>query len=221
MPEEYMTSSGKLIFFCVQTGTYFPIANARISIYSSEDPETLIDEVTTDESGQSTIIELPAPPVELSLDENYDGAPYSVYNYKIYADGYEPQEIEFAAILPDETEIQTVQLIPITEGFGSELIIIPPHTLYGNFPPKTEEAEVKPIDETGEIVLSRVVIPEYVVVHDGIPSDYSASNYYVRYTDYIKNVLACEIYATWPEATIYANALAIMSFTLNRVYTEW
>ena len=221
MPEEYMNSSGKLIFYCVSTGTYFPIANARIRIYSSEDPETIIEEVTTDESGQSRIIELPAPPVELSLDENYDGAPYSVYNYSIYADGYEPQEIEFAAILPDETEIQTVQLIPVTEGFGSEISIIPPHTLYGNYPPKTEEAEVKPIEETGEIVLSRVVIPEYIVVHDGIPSDYSASNYYVRYTDYIKNVLACEIYSTWPESTIYANALAIMSFTLNRVYTEW
>lgn len=77
------------------------------------------------------------------------------------------------------------------------------------------------MDETGEIVLSRVVIPEYVVVHDGVPTDSSAPNYYVRYTDYIKNVASSEIYATWPESTIYANILAIMSFTLNRVYTEW
>jgi hypothetical protein len=60
-----------------------------------------------------------------------------------------------------------------------------------------------------------------VVVHDGAPSDSSADNYYVRYADYIKNVASCEIYATWPESTIMANVLAIMSFTLNRVYTEW
>ena len=77
------------------------------------------------------------------------------------------------------------------------------------------------MDETGEIVLSRVVIPEFIVVHDGVPSDPSAQNYYVRYKDYIKNVASCEIYATWPESAIYANILVIMSFTLNRVYTEW
>ena len=77
------------------------------------------------------------------------------------------------------------------------------------------------MDETGEIVLSHVVIPEFIVVHDGVPSDPSAQNYYVRYKDYIKNVASCEIYATWPESAIYANILVIMSFTLNRVYTEW
>ena len=87
--------------------------------------------------------------------------------------------------------------------------------------PKIPEDEIKPMDESGEIVLSRVVIPEYVIVHDGVPQDSSAPNYYVRYTDYIKNVVSSEIYATWPENTIYANTLVIMSFTLNRVYTEW
>ena len=75
--------------------------------------------------------------------------------------------------------------------------------------------------ESGEIVLREVVIPEFVVVHDGLPEDKSAKNYYVRYRDYVKNVASSEIYATWPEATIYANVLAIQSFTLNRVFTEW
>ena len=77
------------------------------------------------------------------------------------------------------------------------------------------------MDTSGEIVLSRVVIPEYVVVHDGTPSNPTAKDYYVRYRDYIKNVASSEIYATWPDNTIRANVLAIMSFTLNRVYTEW
>lgn len=49
----------------------------------------------------------------------------------------------------------------------------------------------------------------------------SAPNYYVKYKDYIKNVVSSEIYATWSENTIYANILVILSFTLNRVYTEW
>ena len=100
-------------------------------------------------------------------------------------------------------------------------IVIGPHTLYGDYPPKIPEEEVKTVTDTGEIVLSRVVIPEYIVVHDGPPSDPGAANYYVRYRDYIKNVASSEIYATWPDATIRANVLAIMSFTLNRVYTEW
>ena len=99
--------------------------------------------------------------------------------------------------------------------------MIGPHTLFGNYPPKIAESEIKPMTESGEIVLSRVVIPEYVIVHDGAPSDSSARNYWVRYRDYIKNVASSEIYATWPRASITANVLAIMSFTLNRVYTEW
>ena len=77
------------------------------------------------------------------------------------------------------------------------------------------------MEESGEIVLSRVVIPEFVVVHDGPPTDSRANDYYVRYKDYIKNVASSEIYATWPDSTIRANVLAIMSFTLNRVFTEW
>lgn len=100
-------------------------------------------------------------------------------------------------------------------------IVIGPHTLFGNYPPKIAEPEIKPVTETGEIVLNRVVIPEYVIVHDGVPTDSTAKNYWVRYRDYIKNVASSEIYATWTDAAIRANVLAIMSFTLNRVYTEW
>ena len=65
-----------------------------------------------------------------------------------------------------------------------------------NIHQKLQESEIKPVHETGEIVLSKVVIPEYIVVHDGPVGDNSASNYYVRYRDYIKNVASSEIYAT-------------------------
>ena len=102
-----------------------------------------------------------------------------------------------------------------------DVYVIPAHTLYGNYPPKIPEDEIQPVPESGEIVLSRVVVPEYIVVHDGSPRDSTATNYYVKYKDYIKNVASSEIYATWPENTIRANVLAIMSFTLNRVYTEF
>ena len=65
------------------------------------------------------------------------------------------------------------------------------------------------------------VIPDYITVHLGRPDDASAPNVRVPFIDYIKNVASSEIYATWPQSTIRANILAIMSFTLNRVYTEW
>ena len=110
---------------------------------------------------------------------------------------------------------------PLTPEEPYEDIVIPAHTLYGEYPEKIPEDEIKPMNESGEIVLSRVVVPEYVVVHDGVPTESTARAYYVRYRDYIKNVASSEIYATWPMASIEANVLAIMSFTLNRVYTEW
>lgn len=91
----------------------------------------------------------------------------------------------------------------------------------GSIRRKLRKRKSKPVSQTGEIVLSRVVIPEFIVVHDGSPADSSATDYYIRYRDYIKNVASSEIYATWPRTTIMANVLAIMSFTLNRVYTEW
>lgn len=151
-----------------------------------------------------------------------DNQPYSEYNLEISAPGFKTQYISGTEILPTSVAIQPVALEPETDTAPEENpIVIPDHTLYGNYPPKIPEAEIKPTGETGEIVLSRVVVPQTIVVHNGPPSDASATNYYVPYRDYIKNVASSEIYATWPQSTIIANVLAIMSFTLNRVYTEW
>lgn len=147
--------------------------------------------------------------------------PYSEYTLSVTAPGYEPVEIVGTEILPETTAIQEVRMVPQKQGEEYERFVIPAHTLFGNYPPKIAEAEIKPVNETGEIVLSRVVVPEYIIVHDGAPTDSSAANYWVRYRDYIKNVASSEIYATWNDAAIRANVLAIMSFTLNRVYTEW
>ena len=101
------------------------------------------------------------------------------------------------------------------------LSLIPPPVLWGDYPEKEPEEEVKEIPpETGFVVLDRVVIPEYVVVKEGTPSG-GGDVYYVPYKDYIKNVASSEIYSTWDEAAIRANVLAIQSFVLNRVFTEW
>lgn len=198
-----------------------PIQNAVISIAYTRTPETEVETLETDISGQTEEVQLSAPPLSYSLTPE-SPMPYSEYNVTVQAPGYEPVMISGVEVLPDVTAIQNIRMTPMeTAREPEETIVIPDHTLYGEYPPKIPEEEIKPMDETGEIVLSRVVVPEYIVVHDGVPNDSSAPNYYVRYKDYIKNVASSEIYATWPESSIYANILAILSFTLNRVYTEW
>lgn len=196
-----------------------PVENAVVRISYTGVPDSVLEELKTDSSGQTPVLELAAPPLEYSMEPSEE-QPYAEYTLQIRAEGYEPEEIAGTEILPDVTAQQPVRLRPSSAG-EFERIVIGPHTLFGDYPPKEPEAEVKPVDETGEIVLSRVVIPEYVVVHDGPVNDAQAKNYYQRYKDYIKNVACSEIYATWPADTIRANVLAIMSFTLNRVYTEW
>lgn len=63
-------------------------------------------------------------------------------------------------------------------------------------------------------------IPQRITVHLGSPSSYAA-NVTVSFTDYVKNVASSEIYPTWDESALQANILAIVSFALNRVYTEF
>lgn len=198
-----------------------PIQDATISISYTGNPEEVIDEQKTDENGRVEEQELPAPPVEWSLSESNIEQPYSEYSVQVNAEGYLGENVSGIQILSETNSIQIVKLRKITPQGQGENIVIPAHTLYGQYPEKIPEDEVKPLEENPEIVLSRVVVPEYVVVHDGAPSDSTAKNYYVTYRDYIKNVASSEIYATWPKETLRANILAIMSFTLNRTYTEW
>ena len=213
---------GKLQINVTSTAGGRPIADARISISYTGVPESTLERVETDSSGQTETLELDAPPEEWSLDPNNERHQYSEYTLDISAPGFEPVSIAGAEILANVKAIQNVRMRPSDVGREEEeVFVIPAHTLYGEYPPKIAEDEIKPVNETGEIVLSRVVVPEYIVVHDGSPRDTTAANYYVKYKDYIKNVASSEIYATWPANTIRANVLAIMSFTLNRVYTEW
>ena len=213
---------GRLQINLVSDITAYPIQGARISISYTGIPETPLEQLTTDSSGQTDIIDLAAPPLEYSLDPENEIQPYSEYTLQISADGYESVSIAGTEILPHVTALQNVSMKPVDNQEENEAVfVIPAHTLYATYPPKIPEDEIKPTIESGEIVLSRVVVPEYIVVHDGSPRDSTARNYYVKYKDYIKNVASSEIYATWPKAAIRANVLAIMSFTLNRVYTEW
>ena len=198
-----------------------PLEDARVRISYTGDPENTLEQISTNADGQSEVLTLAAPPLEYSMEPEQPVQPYAEYTVQVEAEGYRPVSVEGVDVFSGELSLQNVRMEPLEVSEEGKNIVIPANTLFGDFPPKIAEAEIKPVDESGEIVLSRVVIPEYVVVHDGTPGDSTANDYYVRYKDYIKNVASSEIYATWPDSTIRANILAIMSFTLNRVYTEW
>ena len=220
--DQYSSDTGNLNVIVTGTDSYSPLSSATIEIANTGEPNRILESVNTDRNGQTGNIELSAPPREYSMEPT-DNQPYSEYNVKISAPGYKEGLVSGVQIFSGENGLQSIVLQPSeqTPDYVYNPIVIGGHTLWEYYPPKIAEPEIKPLSESGEIVLSRVVVPETIVVHDGVPGDSTATDYYVPYIDYIKNVACCEIYSTWPESTIEANILAIMSFTLNRVYTEW
>lgn len=197
-----------------------PISDATADISFTGDPDDTLEKLSTDSNGLTSVISLPAPPAEYSSAPGIS-QPYSEFSITVRADGYEPVVVNGINIFSGVESIQSIALKPVSPVVPLQVFNIGPHTLYGNYPPKIPESEIKPLNNPGEIVLNQVVVPQTIVVHDGNPSDSTATDYYVPFTDYIKNVACSEIYPTWPVSTITANVIAIISFTLNRVYTEW
>lgn len=211
-----------------------PIKDATINIYGMDDQQNstgaVFENLKTDESGQVRGLTLPAPDLQYSLDPASTVKPYSEYIVEVIAQGFNPVLIKGTQILPIVEALQNVHVGRPTQQTRKNnkkrqqdtIYDISAHTLWGNYPPKIPESSLKPLPPpTGFVVLDEPVVPEFIVVHDGLPEDTSAENYWIPFRDYIKNVASSEIYSTWPEQTIYANVIAIISFTLNRVFTEW
>ncbi|MEA4972995.1 MAG: peptidoglycan-binding protein [Candidatus Metalachnospira sp.] len=192
-----------------------PAEGAMVSISDSY-TNTLIEEVNTNSAGNIPPIILSTPPLEYSM--NYDmPRPFNEYNVKVNFPDYTEANINNVQLFPSATAVQDVILKPVFE-----YIDIPYPTLWGDFPPKIPESEVKILPfPSNLVVLPQPVVPELIVVHSGVPDDTSAPNYTVGFKDYIKNVASSEIYATWPRETLKANIHAMLSFTLSRVFTEW
>ncbi|HNX65148.1 MAG TPA: peptidoglycan-binding protein [Oscillospiraceae bacterium] len=212
---------GRLQVTVLNENIALPLSDAKVRITNGIDGN-VIEELTTNSSGQTPVIELPAPPLEYSMEPS-ENKPYSVYNVTATSKDFQTLHIGGIQILSGSGALQRAALKPaIPDSFNVQNLLIAPHTLWGNFPPKIPEPEVKPLPQmTGLVVLPQPVVPEFIVVHLGAPDDTSAKNVQVKYRDYIKTVASSEIYSTWPVETIQANVHAIISFTLNRVYTEW
>ncbi|MDR1620110.1 MAG: peptidoglycan-binding protein [Clostridiales bacterium] len=196
-----------------------PVERASITI-ASHGQWDILERLTTGVYGQTEKINLATPPPAFSAEPS-EIRPYSLYDLLISAEGYDNVRVEGVQVLPFTTALQDVDLEARATP-RTQLITIDDNTLFGAYPPKDPEEETKPLPPgIGYIVLPNPVVPEYVVVHDGTPQNAAAANYHIPFADYIKNVASCEIYASWPEPALEANILAILSFTLNRIYTEW
>ncbi|MDU6480738.1 MAG: peptidoglycan-binding protein, partial [Paeniclostridium sordellii] len=222
---------GFLTVSVVDSTNNFPIVDATVNIYSMGDDNTVASTIytnlKTDISGQIVGLNLAAPDLIYSQQPS-DVRPYSQYVVEVIKDGYETIIINGTQVLATVIAQQGIRMNPKQRSRRSysrqnEIIIdIGAHTLWGNYPPKIPESDLKPLPPpTGFVVLDNPVVPEFVVVHDGMPENKNAPNYWIYFKDYIKNVASSEIYSTWPTETIFANIIAIISFTLNRVFTEW
>lgn len=192
-----------------------PLEGVRIRVLDDEGRS--VYELTTDESGEAQLVSLETVSRELSLDPYYGGEAYVGYDVFAQAAGFHPIHVVGIPIYERETARLPLMFVPMSEGqrsMGATEIVV------GRPAASMREARYQeaPVEEPR--VLRQVIIPNPITVHLGRPAAY-ASNVQVSFPDYVKNVASSEIYPTWPEASLRANIYAIITFALNRVFTEW
>ena len=195
-----------------------PVKNANVNILKDN---SVIYSTTTDENGQTETITLSTVDKSYTEEEQHNIKPYETYDIEVNSLGLAKTTIKGVQIFDGITSTQNIYLISIDNNIKEIVEEITPNTLWEEYPTNNLEEKNNYNSQINPIVLKEVIIPNYIIVHDGIPSNSNAANYNVEFTQYIKNVASSEIYSTWPKETIKANVLAIISFTLNRIYTEW
>lgn len=195
-----------------------PLSGVQVTVL--DDEQNRIYELTTDVSGETRRVSLETMDKSYSQNENFTGTPYVTYNVLAQAEGFEPVYVSDIPIFDGESAHLPLVLVPMQ---GRQRSQEPTEIMVGA-PAVTMEGEREPegFFQSGESaqVLRQVAIPNPITVHLGTP-DSAASNVQVSFPDYVKNVASSEIYPTWPENALRANIYAIITFALNRVYTEW
>lgn len=202
----------------VQTRTAqgaIPLAGVRVTIL--DDEGITLYRLATDESGETRAVPLQTLDRSFSQNPDYLGTPYIGYGAIVEAEGFESASFTGIPIYDGETATLPVILIPLqnasTRQAAENVAFTPPAVTMTE--PRNQEGT-----SADSRVLRQVVIPNPITVHLGAPDTY-ASNVQVAFSDYVKNVASCEIYPTWSNSALRANIYAIMTFALNRVYTEW
>ena len=209
-----------------------PVPNVNYSI-KDKNGATLFSG-TTNANGESGIYTLTAPSGDLTMEPNPNIRPYGMYDVVISKPGFATLRFIDVEVFEGQLSVQPADMIPVTDGNEQEhTIVIPPPTAalptYQRPPDSIPSPEVQarslalqatmadPIRAIGR----PVVIPDFITVHLGTPANTNAPNVRVPFIDYVKNVTSSEIYPTWPVNSLIANIHCIVSFALNRIYTEW
>ena len=197
-----------------------PVEGVSVKLLDLEG--NLLYQTTTDANGDTAPLALPAPDKSLTLDPSYNKPANSAWQVYVEKEGFKTLRFHGVEVVDTETSILSVKMEPIadkdtTARQNTEDVFIPPIGLLS-----TTRNQPGSADGPGQQrVLKEVVIPNYITVHLGRPSDTGARNVRVKFRDYIKNAVSSEIYPTWPYNAIVANVHTIVTFALNRVYTEW
>lgn len=192
-----------------------PLSGVQIRIMDSSGNN--VYELTTDESGETPVVPLETISRDFSMNPYYAGTPYTSYHIMAQAPGFNTLSVLEIPIFEGESAVLPLSLVPLSEiqripGRTEIIIGKPAVAMQGARSPEGSTASPR--------VLRQVAIPNPITVHLGTPSS-SAANVQVSFPDYVKNVASSEIYPTWPTAALTANIYAIITFALNRVYTEW
>ncbi len=194
-----------------------PLQGVRITVL--DDEQNRVYELRTDENGETRRVPLETVDKRFSLNPDFTGTPFVTYNVLAQAEGFNSVYVSDIPVYDGESAVLPIMLVPMQGQQGREVqtqipVGAPAVSMTGE-----RNQEGAPEGEE-PYVLRQVVIPNPITVHLGTPAS-SASNVQVSFPDYVKNVASSEIYPTWPEAALRANIYAIITFALNRVYTEW
>lgn len=194
-----------------------PVPKAQIRII---DLRIALDQtIYADENGNAERIKVYAPDKATSLKPQDVSQPYETYNIEIMKEGYIPTVINHVPVFAGETCLQPVAMIPQPEGQNFANLVNNIEIPSNGLQLKTEK---KPsvLVPGSQTQLKQVFIPKFIRVHLGEP-DSDDKTVLVPFSDYVKNVVSSEIYATWPKESLIANILAVISFALNRIYTGY
>ncbi len=192
-----------------------PLSGASVRILNTQGAS--VYELTTDENGDTHAIPLETLDKSFSLSPYYSGIPYTSYNVLVRASGFNSLYVADIPIYDGERAVLPVSAIPMQERQRSPIQAV----IYVGAPAVSLTGARSQEEPSGTpYILRQVVIPDPITIHLGAPSA-AAANVQVSFPDYVKNVASSEIYPTWPAAALTANIYAIITFALNRIYTEW
>ncbi|MCL2229190.1 MAG: SpoIID/LytB domain-containing protein, partial [Firmicutes bacterium] len=223
-----------------------PIQGARV--ITRKDGQIIGDQIT-DANGMTEFIDIAAPNPALTLRQETAAEGISFCDVEVTMPGYETVHVHDIEILGGQESFLPVQMHPLAPGWEGSLNdpetevsapvrdIVIPRRGFDNDATVTTSDNLDDIYVGVPAVLQRfqsgsqgvnlpsstrrVVIPTYITVRLGAPTNNAARNVRVPFVEYVANVASSEIFATWPRASLFANIHAITTFALNRIFTEW